>query len=270
MAKDPDDRYASTVELADAARDAITVPIPRPTPSPAPNPPTAQAGTATAPWVPHDEPPQPPPIRSAPTLTATAEQQDNKIAQQPTQLAPTQTAGAPKTGPPPVITAPSSFWLTGWGWAVILVAALVVIAAVIAIMVFVGESTNIEKIPPSTPATSSLNVTSGLPATSSETRSTTTAAAPTATQVVPGNIPVGSTKLSDLNSAQVGSCMSKGQWQGDEWLLPQPCGSVNVYVPGNFFRVTKRTYDPNDCAASQNRWVQATDTSLVLCLQPLS
>ena len=35
MAKDPDERYATTMELADDARDAITIPIPRPTPSPA-------------------------------------------------------------------------------------------------------------------------------------------------------------------------------------------------------------------------------------------
>jgi serine/threonine protein kinase len=33
MAKDPDQRYATTVELANAAHDAITVPIARPTPS---------------------------------------------------------------------------------------------------------------------------------------------------------------------------------------------------------------------------------------------
>lgn len=35
MAKDPDDRYATTVELADAARDAITTPIPGPQTAPA-------------------------------------------------------------------------------------------------------------------------------------------------------------------------------------------------------------------------------------------
>jgi serine/threonine kinase PknH len=35
MAKDPDERYATTVELADAARDAITVPISRPARRPA-------------------------------------------------------------------------------------------------------------------------------------------------------------------------------------------------------------------------------------------
>jgi serine/threonine protein kinase len=35
MAKDPDERYATTIELADAARYAITVPIHRSTPSPA-------------------------------------------------------------------------------------------------------------------------------------------------------------------------------------------------------------------------------------------
>jgi serine/threonine protein kinase, bacterial len=43
MAKDPDNRYATTVDLADAARDAITVPIKRPAPAPTLLPPTQQA-----------------------------------------------------------------------------------------------------------------------------------------------------------------------------------------------------------------------------------
>jgi serine/threonine-protein kinase len=51
MAKNPHERYATTVELARNARDAITVPIPPPAPSPAPNPPA----------VAHHRPPQPPP-----------------------------------------------------------------------------------------------------------------------------------------------------------------------------------------------------------------
>jgi len=49
-------------------------------------------------------------------------------------------AGAPKAAPPPAITAPSSgFGFTSWGWAVVLVAFIVVIAAAIAILGIVGN-----------------------------------------------------------------------------------------------------------------------------------
>ena len=43
MAKDPDSRYATTVELARVARNATTAPVPQPAPAVAPQPPTQPA-----------------------------------------------------------------------------------------------------------------------------------------------------------------------------------------------------------------------------------
>jgi serine/threonine protein kinase len=57
MAKDPDARYATTVELARDALDAVTVPIQRPTPEPSAQ--HAPSGVA-APMVTGNKPPQPP------------------------------------------------------------------------------------------------------------------------------------------------------------------------------------------------------------------
>ncbi|WP_197520585.1 serine/threonine-protein kinase PknH/PknJ [Mycobacterium sp. E2479] len=141
MAKDPDDRYATTVELADAAHDAITVPIQRPQPGPPSNTHTEQADTVAS-GVPYDEPPQPPSAHAdeTRTLAATVEGQDNKPADAPTQLAPTQPAGVAKSAPPPATAAPSRGWFATWGWALSLVAAIVVIGTAIPIMVFVGHS----------------------------------------------------------------------------------------------------------------------------------
>jgi serine/threonine-protein kinase len=59
MAKAPDNRYATTVELADAARDAITEPIAQPTPSPPTLPATEQAPLPTTQQAPNRVPAQP-------------------------------------------------------------------------------------------------------------------------------------------------------------------------------------------------------------------
>jgi serine/threonine-protein kinase len=70
MAKNPDQRYATTIELANAAHDAITVPIPRPEPSPPPEPPTAPSPVPTAPptiAAQHQTPPPGNAYASAPT-----------------------------------------------------------------------------------------------------------------------------------------------------------------------------------------------------------
>ncbi|BCI92257.1 hypothetical protein NIIDMKKI_74630 [Mycobacterium kansasii] len=65
MAKDPDNRYATTVELADAAHDAITEPIAPPTP----NKPTLP-GTERAPLPPTEQAPLPPKEQACNRVTA--------------------------------------------------------------------------------------------------------------------------------------------------------------------------------------------------------
>jgi serine/threonine protein kinase len=72
MAKGPDQRYATAIELANAARDAITVPIQRPTPGPSTLPATEQAlpeppaSPVPMPGFAYDQRPQPSPSPWAP------------------------------------------------------------------------------------------------------------------------------------------------------------------------------------------------------------
>jgi serine/threonine-protein kinase len=132
MAKDPDNRYATTVELADAAHDAITVPIPRPTSGPAPAPPTIAAeDQALSPMPPPTEPAPVP--TAAPTLAA----QDRTTPpgnvyaataaqQRPPVEVPTQRREPFGERPPPP-TPSSRPW---WRRKVVLVTAAVVVAVV--------------------------------------------------------------------------------------------------------------------------------------------
>jgi serine/threonine protein kinase len=66
MAKDPNHRYATTIELADAARDAITDPIARPTPTPTQPPTGLRPIPVPAAAVTKYRQPEPPPSRWAP------------------------------------------------------------------------------------------------------------------------------------------------------------------------------------------------------------
>ncbi|ETZ96373.1 kinase domain protein [Mycobacterium kansasii 824] len=89
MAKDPDNRYATTVELADAAHDAITEPIAPPTP----NKPTLP-GTERAPLPPTEQAPLPP-----------KEQACNRVTAQP-RIDPIRTTEFPLPPMPPLAPPP--------------------------------------------------------------------------------------------------------------------------------------------------------------------
>jgi serine/threonine-protein kinase len=94
MAKDRDQRYATTIEFANAARDAITVPIQRATPSPAPHPPIAPAQSADSTMPENLIPPVSAPAFVDQTSAATAASQPSI---QPSRSDPAVHAGPPRT-----------------------------------------------------------------------------------------------------------------------------------------------------------------------------
>jgi serine/threonine-protein kinase len=115
MAKDPDNRYATTVELANAAHDAITIPLPREAPPPlaeptqpvqAPAQPTADATATSATERTTQQQPR------HPTLAATPQRPPDVGAGWPSHGQETQRAhgGPPRHigAPPPYVGAPPS------------------------------------------------------------------------------------------------------------------------------------------------------------------
>jgi serine/threonine kinase PknH len=134
MAKDPEQRYATTIELAEAARDAITEPIQRPTPSPAPHrPPTEPAPS------PPTEPAQPP--------WATAPTQRRTGPQPVSDPEPSRSSAATTTGGGPGKDAASTRRLIIIGGT----AAAVIVAIGVAVM-FVAQSSGPKTTPASTTA----------------------------------------------------------------------------------------------------------------------
>jgi serine/threonine protein kinase len=159
MAKDPDQRYATTVELAEAARDAITAPIRQPVPPPT-RPREASADTLAdreAPQSAHtvlDYPDTPPPQQiPGPTQPATRQRPPWPPAPQP----------RPADRPPPQIGTPPPSSGQGHGqrvrWPLIgLVIGLVVILAAAAIGYFLwlrpspSQTISAQSAPPSASA----------------------------------------------------------------------------------------------------------------------
>jgi serine/threonine protein kinase len=112
MAKNPNVRYPTTIELATAARDAITVPNPRPAPST----------------------PSPPPTRQA--MFPPTEQGHDAAAFRPNAVAPERSANPlPPPWPAPAPYAPASSASSGRGVAIALIGGAIALVAVVAIVV---------------------------------------------------------------------------------------------------------------------------------------
>jgi serine/threonine protein kinase, bacterial len=148
MAKNPADRYGTAVELARAARGAITAPVPVPRP-PEPRPPVRRP-TAPQPAMPppradYGRRPVPaPPTPSGeetlrkPALNANAPvRREQVVIQAPT--APPSPPHPPRPAPPPqAVPAPSRPWWRGKA-GMAAVAALITVAAVVGSMVLMGH-----------------------------------------------------------------------------------------------------------------------------------
>jgi serine/threonine-protein kinase len=109
MAKDPNRRYATTVELASAAHDAVTTPVPPPEATPLPEPPTQQAPAPVTPPAMAPRPP-PPQVQHPPTPVAQPRSGFTSAPtwQRPPQDVPTQRHQPPARPPgkPPSATRP--------------------------------------------------------------------------------------------------------------------------------------------------------------------
>jgi serine/threonine protein kinase, bacterial len=234
MAKDPDERYATTMDLAKAAHSAITTPI-SPKPSPYLQQPRAAelAEGSVSPTIPDDQSP----TRSAFTS------------------APTQKRSLPDTPRPPV-TGPARQQVavqrtpgSGRKVGIWIAAALAVLAGIIGTAVAVTQFGN-------------------KPTTGTGSSSTTPSESATRTAVVAGTY-----SSTAINAANVGDCVeATGLASADTNpryvdVNTATCGGSPSAYQDSYWKVVRRTHDVSDCAAD-NAAVQASDTGLILCLEP--
>jgi serine/threonine-protein kinase len=160
MAKDPKQRYSTTIELANAARGAITTAIQRSAPSPHRQPPEPAASPVPTPAFPDHWRPQPPPSPRAAAATQLRPELTPNYAPQFAPPAP-QGPQRPPSPPPPVTTSTGGI---SRRTAITLIAGIVALIAVI--VAAVGISALSKDGPATASSTPESPTTSSSPATS--------------------------------------------------------------------------------------------------------
>ena len=132
MAKDPDRRYATTVELADAALDAITTPLASPS-----EPTLLGDAPRPAPARRDDQVPPPPARAPEPARQQSAEPTQPATQQRPPGRRPVpQPRPADRSPPQPATPTPQPWWRRQ---AIVIPAALVTVAVIVAAIVIAGQ-----------------------------------------------------------------------------------------------------------------------------------
>jgi serine/threonine-protein kinase len=164
MAKNPDQRYATTKDLATAARAALTAPIPHTQPAPFVPPPPAPGWSAPVPYP--NTGPSAPPAHAATQYGAPAP---------PPAWSPTAMPNAQKAQPP------SPWWHNPAVWVLAaLVTVVVIVAAVVVVIVWPDGSSDAHPVTSTQPSQQRLPSTSSTKPSTPPTNSTTMGPTPSA------------------------------------------------------------------------------------------
>ena len=236
MAKDPDERYATTMELAHAAHAAVTVPAPRRD-------------------VPVETRPKPVPADPGHAPTQPARNADRDVPQQRPRNRPAFEAVPTHKRSRPGAPVPATPSGTGTGRKLGLwfAAAAVVVAVIIGTVVAVTQSGHKSATGPASTSTSSSSNPYGSSSSNPYGRSPEVASNS-------GNAAV--------NAATVGGCIETYANSASYDVMPCPdsFGASSPYA-NYYYRVVRRTQDVTECSADQLA-VQASDTKVIICLEP--